>query len=154
KITLREGENKLVIRAVNAGASKDLEDEEKDELVLRVHFFRQRPAPQIVLREVVPVSEGAKPHRVRPGEAGLMSAAKVRVVGRIIGEENLQKAQRDGQSLPAFAAGKKKQFDFDEELRLKPGPQTFHYEAQSANSPVGREALQIVYQPPVAEIRR
>jgi WD40 repeat protein len=153
KITLRDGENKLVLRAVNAAATKDTESRESDELVLLVNYYRERPAPQIVFRAVVPVVEGAEPLSVPPGKSVEVSAPKVRVVGRIIGEEELQEAKRDGRPLPAFAAGKQKQFDFEEELSLKPGENSFLYEARSAHSPVGSTTLRIVYQPTVAAIR-
>ena len=150
---LKEGANYLKIQAVNAKALEDLKQLEMAEQEVRVDYYRERAAPQIAFSEVVPLVEGGVPIRVQPGELITVSVPKVRIVGKVVGEENLQEVKRDKQSLANFDAGKMKQFDFKDEITLKKGEQVLLYTAKSKNSPPGEGTLRLVYQPPVGQIR-
>jgi WD40 repeat protein len=150
---LQEGRNVFEISAVNARAWKDLETEETATVKLYVNYDREHPAPQVVVREVVPVGAGAERLRVELGKPVSVSVPKVRVVGQVVGEEDLQQATRDGRPLRAFAAGTQKQFDFEEELVLKPGSHEVRFAARTAKSPEGWARVRIDYKPPVAGIR-
>ena len=152
ELTLKEGENIIEIRATNAGASKDLEAEETAVRRLVVNYFKERPAPAVTIRAVVPLSEGAAEIPVRPGEAVVASVPKVRVVGRVVGEEDLEDVKREGKTLDGFTAGKAKEFDIKEDLTLKPGEQVVSYQARTKNSPVGEGSVRLVYQPPTPVI--
>ncbi len=117
-----------------------------------MNYFKERPAPTVTLHSVVPLSDGAAAILVRPGEPLVVSIPKIRIVGQVIGEENLEEVKRDGKALDGFSAGAAKQFDIQEELTLKPGEQAVSYQARTRNSPAGETAVRLVYQPPTPVI--
>ena len=151
-INLREGENRIEVRAVNAGAGKDSEDDESAVQLLRVQYYRERPAPRFEFR-VQTLTKDTEPASVYTGLPIVVSSPKVRVLGRASGEENLAAVTRGGRPVPGFIARRQKQINFQEDVDLTPGEQALRYEGRTPNSPMGRETLRIIYRPPVARIQ-
>jgi WD40 repeat protein len=163
KLELTEGDNAIVLEAVNKDALPGYEGNEKVRRSLLVRYTRPTnvPRPTVALADLVPVTGGkaGRPQPIRPDEAVLVTGSRVRVRGKVTADrEKLVRAEwRQGNQSAALAGFKPnvaQELAIDQELTLRPGSQTYRFVARTANSPEGLSApLEIVFQPLLPRIK-
>ena len=153
-VTLAPGENVLEFRAINDGALAGYEEFESARRAVVIDF-QPKPAPRISLVTIVPLahpqteaSPGARID-IEPGRPTIVAAGRVRVRGRITGDESLLAARIGERALTKFQPAVGKAFTIDEIVTLKPGDQELRFRAKSANSAEAEARLTITYRPPL-----
>lgn len=155
KVTLREGANLIKVVAENGGALEGFEDEERSTMTVRVTFNPQ--APSITFDRIEAAEGDDGPWRYEPDQTITVNVPRVRLVGTIQAEANLQSSEW---SLGDKAARKKmaefkqgvKTFQFTQEVELKPGSQRAHFFASTAKSQEGTESVALHYRPQLPKV--
>ncbi len=152
RLKLKDGKNVIVLEAVNKGALPSKPDKSTRPVELEIYLAKKAAPPVIVL--MVPDPGGkAKWKEVSSSETVYVSASEVFVSGKINADENLRAAewqQVGPESNPVAALSDfkpDKSLTFKEKLKLKPGLQTYRFQAKSVSSPQSDRELKIFYRP-------
>ncbi len=160
QVTLGEGSNVLELIAVNADALRGFEEEETARRSWTITYSRKPvPPPRIELATLRPLEGSGEPIPADPSGPIVVSSPRVRLEGRIVGEEPLSSAERlDGEGaesrpLVGFVAGQGKSFEVSEALDLKPGVQSYRLRTRAGDSEAAEGRLTILYRPRLPEVR-
>ncbi len=149
------GKNVIVLTAVNKGALPGKPDRNTKPIALEIYLAKKAAPPAIVLMVPDPDGKVTKWKEVPPSETVYVSASEVFVSGKINADENLHAAewqQVEPETNPVAALSDfkpDKSLTFKEKLKLKPGLQTYRFQAKSVNSPQSDRELKIFYRPPL-----
>ena len=153
-LPLAEDRNEFELVAQNSDAKGDDTPTSRASLVV-VRNVEVAP-PHLAISEISYLDESSG-NRIfqawQPGNAIHVDAAEIRVHGHVEASKPLSSAQVKPhgavRALAGFEPNKSPTFEFNEQVQLRPGTQTFQLAAQALGSAITRTEIEVVYRPPL-----